>query len=468
MLSCFFFIIMVLASCHLPLGDIEPETNDNGVFDLEKEKTGESTTVSESLANLEPLQNPERIPTNTLSPELLVYQGAFRLPDDSGGMGWEYSGHGMTFFSAGDPGGDSDGFPGSLFIVGHDHQLWVGEVSIPKPVISDNLEELNFAQTLQELADITGGAITDEWVLPRMGIEYLPAMDEMLEGKLHFAVGQHIQNFEPSHGWASTNLDDPNSAGLWLFDGYTNYATNDYLFDIPEAWAQSNAPGYRLACGRFREGVWGGLGPALFAYAPWREGNPPPSGHSLKNVIPLLLYGEQVAGLPEIAVDDSTRMQGYAPSDHWWGGAWLTSDYGESVIFTGTKALGESWYGFANGVVWDYACIDDPQMACPEIPDYPYDDRGFWAEGYQPAILFFDPEDLGRVARGELAPYEPKPYALMDLTEHWFDPETNVENYKRDLVGAAAYDRGNGILYIVERLGDESKSIIHVYKIMVE
>lgn len=431
-------------------------------------RTDDVQIISESSADLETLQHPERIPSNTLSPEFLVYQGAFRLPNDSGGMGWEYSGHGMTFFPSGDPGGESDGFPGSLFIVGHDHQLWVGEVSIPIPVISSDLGELNFAQTLQSQGDITGGVVTDAWVLPRMGIEYLPVVQGMTEGKLHFAVGQHIQYFEPSHGWASTNLADPQTAGLWWLDGYTNYATNDYLFEIPETWSLSNAPGYRLATGRFREGVWGGQGPALFAYAPWMEGNPPPNGYSLQNVIPLLLYGQQTEGLPEIAVDDSTRMQGYSESDHWWGGAWLTSDFGESVIFTGTKALGKSWYGFANGVVWDYACMEDPEIDCPEIPDYPYDNRGFWAEGYQPAILFFDPKDLGRVARGEMAPHEPQPYALLDLTEYWFDPETHVESYKRDLVGAAAFDRENGILYIVERLGDESKSLIHIFQLMAE
>ena len=59
----------------------------------------------------------------------------------------------------------------------------------------------------------------------------------------------------------------------------------------------------------------------------------------------------------------------------------------------------------------------------------------------------------------------PQPYALLDLSEYWFDPVVRYELYKRDLVGAAAFDRGNGLLYIVERLGDESKSVIHVFGI---
>ena len=429
----------------------------------------EVTTLSaEDNDHFEALLKPESIPENALPVEVLIYRGAFRLPEDSGGMGWEYSGHGMTYFPTGDPYGEEDGFTGSLFIVGHDQQLWVGEVTIPVPVISRNPEELPVAQTLQELADITGGTLTEEWVLPRMGIEYLPSLGDMSEGKIHFTIGQHIQYFEPSHGWAATELDSTELAGLWLMDGFTNYATNDYLFTIPESWSVAYAPGYRLASGRFREGVWGGLGPALFAYAPWLDGNPPPNDYELEHVIPLLLYGQQMEGLPELVVDDSMRMHGYATSDHWWGGAWLTSPVGEAVIFTGTKALGKSWYGFANGVVWDYACTEDPEINCPEIPEYPYDNRGFWAEGYKPAILFFDPEDLGKVAKAEMAPYEPQPYALMDLTEYWYDPQTHVEIYKRDLVGAAAFDRNRGLLYIVERLGDAYKSVIHVFQIGLE
>jgi len=40
-----------------------------------------------------------------------------------------------------------------------------------------------------------------------------------------------------------------------------------------------------------------------------------------------------------------------------------------------------------------------------------------------------------------------------------------LETYKRDLVGAAAFDRENGLLYIVERLAYDSQSVIHVFQI---
>ena len=423
-------------------------------------------TLEIEVSEKQPFPSPEigagAIPTGVLNPESIVYLGLFRLPEDPS---WDYSGHGMTFYPEGDSGGDADGFSGSLFIVGHDQQLMVAEVSIPQPVTSKNIEELNTAETLQSFHDISGGNITNDLAIPRMGIEYLPSIDGLDEGKLYFTIGQHIQDFEPSHGWASLDLSNPETEGLWFFDGFTNYATNDYLLEIPEDWADTYAPGYNLACGRFREGVWSGMGSALFAFSPLADGNLPDKGSTLSAIIPLLLFGEQFEGIPEIVTDDSMRMDGYAESDHWWGGAWLTSEAGDAVIFTGTKALGESWYGFANGVVWNYACADDHNIECPDVPDFPYDNRGFWADEYMPAILFFNPDDLAAVAQGSAEPYEPQPYALMDLTEYWLDPETNIEIYKRDLVGSAAFDRTNGILYSIERLADDYKSVVHVFQI---
>jgi hypothetical protein len=48
------------------------------------------------------------------------------------------------------------------------------------------------------------------------------------------------------------------------------------------------------------------------------------------------------------------------------------------VILVGTKAVGESWYGFSNGVV--HPISGDPDETYPEVPDWPHDDRGWWSE----------------------------------------------------------------------------------------
>lgn len=410
-------------------------------------------------------QRPQGPPPSgdVLLPENLEYIGAFRLPDANSGSNWDYSGQGLTYYPGGDPNGPDDGFPGSLFGFGHDHHVQVSEIRIPAPVISKNLDDLNTAVTLQPFADITGGIFNPEAMdLPVADLAYLPPQAGQDTGKLHFTFGQHFQDFEPSHGWAELDLSDSNPAGPWVFGNYTNYATNDYLFEIPAEWAAAYAPGQLLATGRFREGVWGGYGPALFAYSPLAD------GATMTTVTPLLLYGIQEPGLTDIVTDESMQMDGYQSADHWMGGAWLSAGDKSAVIFVGTKAIGRSWYGFANGVVWENDCAEQNPPTCPDPPDWPNDNRGYWADGYQAQLIFFNPADLAAVARGEMQTWEPQPYAALVLDEYLYNPELNHAEYKRDLVGAATFDREHGLLYVIERLADEYKSVIHVWRIFPE
>ncbi len=394
----------------------------------------------------------------------LTYKGAFRLPAASGGSNWEYSGLAMTYYPEGDPSGPADGYPGSLFAIGHDQHQQVSEISIPVPVISPTkrLSDLNTARTLQAFQDITGG-IFGYLEIPYAGLEYLPAQGAQTTGKLHFCWGQHFQfDRAPSHGWCELNLSNPQTAGPWFFGEYTNYATNDYLFEIPAEWAAQHTPGLRLATGRFREGHWSGMGPALFAYGPWQDGNPPPPNATLSAITPLLLYGENVPGTPEVVTSEERAMRGFSPSDYWSGGAWLTAGNASAVIFVGTKAIGRSWYGYSDGTVYP----ENPPY--PPVPPFPHDDRGWWSEGIRARILFFDTNELAAVAAGSMHTWEPQPYDSLDLDQYLFDLGFHYELYKKHSLGAAAFDRARGLLYIVERRADEDeKSLIHVFKVTV-
>jgi len=135
------------------------------------------------------------------------------------------------------------------------------------------------------------------------------------------------------------------------------------------------------------------------------------------------------------------------------------------VIFVGTKALGNEWYGFSNGVVWEYDCAEQKPPTCPEVPAWPYDNRGFWAEDFQAQIIFFDPSELAAVTTGQLDTWEPQPYAMMIISDVLFDPTLSFKDYKRDLVAAAAFDTSNGLLYVIERLADEYRSVVHVWQV---
>jgi len=383
----------------------------------------------------------------------LEYLGAIRLPDGESGSdvkNWLWSGEGLTYYPLGDPGGADDGFPGSLFGTGHNWAQEVSEISIPVPVISvsKNPEQLNTAVTLQGFHDIMGVGNLE---IPRTDIQYLPAQGSQGSGKLYFCRGAHYQDVgDLTHGWCSLNLSNPQVAGYWRLVGRSEYSTNDYLFDIPSAWAAAYTPGMRLAGGRFRDGGWSGQGPSIFAFGPWNQGNPPAPGTPLQNTA-LLLYTstEDYSGA-------NYTMNNYHHSDEWSGGAWLTAGAKSAVVFVGTKGTGNCWYGFANGVVWP----EGPPY--PPIPEPPNDQRGWWSTGFKGQMIFYDTADLAAVAQGTMNPWEPQPYASLDIDDYLYHISSTQQWHH---TGAVAFDRDRGYLYVLEPLADNDKSLVHVWKI---
>jgi hypothetical protein len=313
------------------------------------------------------------------------------------------------------------------------------------------LEELPVAVVLQGFQDIRGDLLDlSTYELPRVGLEYLPPQGDQETGKLYFAWGEHYEDvFRATHGWAELDLSDPQTAGLWYFGKTNNYSTNDYIFAIDPAWAEIYTPGLGLVSGRYRDGGWSGQGPALFAYGPWNEGDPPQPGATIF-AFPLLLYGSTLDGPSDLMMDN------YHHSDEWNGGAWLTAGDRTAVIFVGTKGIGEYWYGFSNGVVWP------DEAPFPEIPDPPHDNRGWWSNSFQAQMIFYDPSDLARVATGQMVPSEPQPYAVLDLDDFMFELEWDLQKYR---IGPVAYDREHGLLYILELFGDGDKPLVHVFRI---
>jgi hypothetical protein len=381
-----------------------------------------------------------------IHPEALVYVGAFRLPDGPwpDEIGWAWSGGAMAYYPDGDPGGLDDAYPGSIFGTGHRWNEHVSEISIPVPVYSPakNLGELNTATTLQAFGNIRGDTL-GEMEQPRAGLEYLPAQGSQTSGKLHFCRSPHLDEevVKPSHGWSELNLSDPRPAGPWLIRDYWNYVTSDYLFGIPQEWAAAIGPsgsgtsGMLLATGRYRDGGQGARGPSALAISPWAEGDPPPG--SAIPAIPLLLYTDVEAG-------NGATLNDYHHSDEWTGAAWLTAGDKAAVLFVGSKGQGDCWYGNAEG----------PCLEC--------DDRGWWSSGWEGQFLFYDPADLVAVARGEMLPHEPQPYATLNVDQYLYHIESVQQN---EHLGAASFDRKRGLLYVFEPLVDEDKPLVHVWRV---
>ncbi len=244
----------------------------------------EAGAASPTESQPQPLPPPSG---DVVDPANLEYLGAFRLPGgDDRPLTFAYGGNAMTFNPDGDPNSADDGFPGSLFITGHDRLPYgempdgsqVAEINIPMPVASRDVSALPQAQFVQDFRDVTVGHFTGMEEIVRIGMLYL---DNPATGPLiHIVWGQHIEP-DPTaatHGWFNPDLSNPDFQGAWFIAGQSWYSVNDYMFEIPSTWADAYIGGRYVATGRFKDGGWSGMGPVIIAYRPWDEnGNPPPS-----------------------------------------------------------------------------------------------------------------------------------------------------------------------------------------------
>ncbi len=444
-----------------------------------------------SPASAAPLPPPAD-PGAVIQPEELEYLGAFRLPDDGGRpRTFEYGGNAMTFRPG--PDGDNDGFPGSLFITGHDRLAYgeltdgsqLAEISIPVPV-QGQLDALNTAEFVQGFQDVAAGHFRGLDEIPRIGLAYL---DHPATGpKLHLAWGQHMPPDPPaaSHGWIEPDLSTPDFQGEWFIGNQDTNSINGYLFEIPAAWADSYTSGRPLATGRSRDGGWSGMGPALFAYQPWVDSNGSPAANGTRLDETVLLQYESSYNTPNI----ERALNGYQHPDEWEGGAWLTTPSGKSaVIFAGTKSVGEKyWYGFANPAGPQVPCVAGDFVGqfqvcsladgspCPpadlvECPGH-NDFRGWWSTRFEAQIIFYDPSELARVAAGQIQAWEPQPYAILSLEPVLFHNPAGIESemigvgdQRRFRIGDVAYDRENGLLYVLELFADGAKPVVHAWRV---
>jgi hypothetical protein len=432
-----------------------------------------------------------------VQPEDLEYLGAFRLPGgDDKPKTFNYGGNAMTFNPDRDP-SDSDGFPGSLFITGHDRQAYgdlpdgdqVAEVSIPVPKKADNPEELPQGEIIQDFYDVAAGYFKELEEIPKVGMQYLNHPDT--GPKIHMCWGRHLQMLEDnlaSHAWFDPTLSSPNFKGVWFIGNQNPNSVNAYLLDIPTDWADTYTQGRCLGTGRVHGGGLGGLGPALIAYRPWKsDGSAPASGTHLQET-PLLLY-ENAFNTEKI----EKCMNGYQHPDLWEGGAWINSPSGKSaVLFAGEKSNGTKyWYGFRHQDGPEYPCPDthftdyvtcrtadgspcpdeDFKLCCEEGVDC-ISERGWWSTHFDAQLILYNPDDLAKVASGTMESWEPQPYASIDIDEHLYlnPPEWDIANLgagdqRRFRLGDAAYDSSSGILYVLELYADGAKPVVHVWRI---
>ena len=192
----------------------------------------------------------------------------------------------------------------------------------------------------------------------------------------------------------------------------------------------------------------------------------------------------------ETTLDVEQCLRGYQHPDEWEGGAWLTTGSGKTaVLFAGTKGTGAKyWYGFINPAGPEHPCVEGEFVdqftvcrladgtLCPETDltecEGHTSNRGWWSARWDAQFILYDPADFAKVAAGTLAPWEPQPYASLDVDEHLYLNPAGIEpemlgtgDQRRYRIGDVAYDRANGLLYVLELFADGPQPVVHVWQI---
>lgn len=386
----------------------------------------------------------------TLTEDDLTYLGSFRLPSEGGGDSrFGFGGSAMALNPDGDANGANDGFPGSLYISGHEHDQLVAEVNIPVPKDQRDVGvgALNSAAYLQQFGDITEGmaASTDEGNGYRVdGLAYF-------DGNIYWTARTYYNvdtSSDPSHGVSDLDLSNPNARGLWRLEDFHSSMTSGYIFPVPSYFADAYLDGKRLITGLFtQQGVSAtSQGPAFFAYAPWQDavnGVMPAMGAVL-DAVGLVYYPYALPPYSgPIVPEPISNFPDYQVPDRWDAAAWLSTDSVHGVVVVGRRSMGETYYGDARP--------DDCDIY-----------KGYHGDPYEPRMAFYDPADLASAAEGDVDPWDVLPYLEWDPSEYI------VETCDGELTGAV-YDEENRLFYVLQVGGDtvggEPQPLIYVWRV---
>lgn len=428
---------------------VDSKLADTGTVNQPVELSADADLASNQLLGGDPIAQDTPRHDSMVTPGDFTYLGAFRLPHlDGQASRFAYGGHAITFCPTGDSAGEDDGFPGSIYMVGHKQHEFVAEVNIPRPVVSlgKSMDDLSVAKVVQPFTDITRG-LRDRLTAGSSEPFQFGGM-QYLNGQLHWTLFKyynvHGEDYL-SHGFSSADLSSTDVSGMWHLGPrnsgdavWHSYKHAGYVADIPQPIADQYFEGRSLMSGlQISTGLqYSSQGPALYAYRPPTGDEPP--GASLE-ATPLLWY----------SMDNPIRQHHYA--DLWAGAAWVTVGGKHAVIIAGRKAHGPVYYGDAR-------------------PTDCYEDKGYHGSSYEVQMLFYAPAHLLQASKRRVADVQP-----------WVRWDTNTEGGGIDRfmfqecgreVGGLAYDRENNLLYMSEMHAGftsdnewESLPVIHVFRL---
>lgn len=378
--------------------------------------------------------------------EHLVYRGAFVLPAD-GDDGYAYGGTSIGYNA------DNN----SLFVRGHDWYQLVGEVSVPEPVIADDVRSLNTAAVLQTLTDVTEGNLgrVGDGGSPISGCKVggLLVHDGRLIGTswAYYDAGGSARR---SHFTSGLDLDAAGDfSGMYTVGAYNPGFVAGYLARVPEDWREALGGPVLTGLGGIPIISRSSYGPAASVFDPADLGRVDPVHAPLLVGYPaqhptLGTWGNSREVNPEFNM--ATGITGAVfPSGS------------DSVLFFGTTGIGVPRYG---------AGTSDPALDGQPVPGtdgavvYAYDPassaKGCHAYPYVGYVWAYRAADLARVAAGEIQPWQVAPYATWEMPFP-FGPDGH------DGIAGAAYDPVRQRILVSQYNAVNASPVIHVYDLQL-
>lgn len=349
----------------------------------------------------------------------LNYLGAFNVPQgDIGDSTFAYGGTALAFNPANQ----------SLFMVGHDYNQDIAEVSIPE-LHTGSLDNLATANVIQPFTS----------VLDRLPNRSLDAGDTKIGGLMvdgNRLIGTAYEYYDADYDGvdshftlSSLDLDSSQVGGLYKVGDLGGGFVGGYMGTVPKEWQdQIGAP---YLTGQAALSIIGrtSAGPAAFGF------NPAQLGSSTAPVTTLVDYPLDHPLAPETTqnplFNTATEIKGV-----------VFPEGTDSVLFIGSHGTGQWWYGEP-----DEGDLHDPYRPDkgPHAPEYVYQ---VWA---------YDVHDLLAVKNGEKQPWEIKPYDVWQLDLPY--PEGGKH------IGGVGYDSATGRLYVSQEYGNGAYPVIHAFQL---
>ena len=386
--------------------------------------TTTSSTVSITVTTSPPPPDPNG--DHLVQPADLAYQGAFRVPGGMfGSTSFAYGGTALAFNAASN----------SLFIVGHDWDQLVAEISVPSILTASTVSGLATATMVQTFADPTegrmgmvgSGTVKVGGLLPYNGSLY-----QTVYVYYDAAASQTL-----SHFISGTNLSVQGDArGPYKVGSLPAGFMSGYFSLIPAAWQA--ALGGPVLNGQCCLPIISrtSYGPAISAI------DPTTIGAGTAPATPLLYYPSS-----DPLLEEGDTGDGWSNTSTLFNGTSevkgvVFPEGTRSVLFFGRQGLGTFCYGEGS------ACGDPTDSS-----------KGNHAYPYRYYVWAYDANDLAAVKAGQKQPWDVRPYAVWSLSFPFAIANAHIQG--------ATYDPATGRIFISQAYGDGELPLIHVFKVQI-